>query len=174
MARYWAGTFAACAALLATACAAPAPTDANGLGASFSSTARGPAGRAEAARAALAEEVMAADRAFAEMARTVGVAEAFTTYMAADGKLLGAGPDPVVGTEAIFAVFAAFPEEADFTWSPVEAVVSADGDLAVTWGTYSVSFPGTDGEAEPETGRYMTVWRKDAEGRWRGVLDIGT
>jgi ketosteroid isomerase-like protein len=121
-----------------------------------------------------AESLLAADRAFAARAREVGAAEAFIDFMDADGKLLGAAEDPVVGSEAIFSVMAALPDEADISWSPVEAFVADSGELGVTWGTYRLFIPGPAGEAVEETGRYLTVWRKDENGRWRGILDIGT
>jgi ketosteroid isomerase-like protein len=104
----------------------------------------------------------------------VGAAAAFSDFMAEDGKLLGAGEDPVVGTEAIVAVMSELPEGADINWTPVEALVSDSGELGITWGEYRLSVPGEDGAAVEETGRYLTVWRKDDQGRWRGVLDIGT
>jgi len=120
------------------------------------------------------DDLMRADRAFSSMAQTVGVAEAFAEYMDADGKVLGAGDAPAVGAEAIFALFAAFPDEALFSWSPVEGFVAASGDMGVTWGTYDLGFPDEDGNVVMDTGRYLTVWRRDEAGRWRGFLDIGT
>lgn len=121
-----------------------------------------------------AESLMEADRAFAARARDIGIAEAFVEFMDEDAKLLGAADEPVVGSEAIFAVMATLPDEADFEWSPTEAVVSDSGEMGVTWGVYRLAFPGEAGETIESTGRYLTVWRKDGDGRWRGVLDIGT
>jgi ketosteroid isomerase-like protein len=31
-----------------------------------------------------------------------------------------------------------------------------------------------DGARPPATGRYVTVWRKDGAGHWKGLIDIGT
>jgi ketosteroid isomerase-like protein len=121
-----------------------------------------------------AESLLEADRAFAAKARADGAAAAFADFMAEDGKLLGAAEDPVVGTEAIYAVMAALPENADMSWTPLEAVVADSGELGFTWGTYRLTAPGANGDMVEESGRYLTVWRKDAQGRWRGALDIGT
>jgi ketosteroid isomerase-like protein len=121
-----------------------------------------------------AESLLEADRAFAARAREVGAAAAFSEFMAPDGKLLGAGEDPVVGTEAIVAVMAALPADAEISWTPNEAFVADSGELGVTWGEYRLSLPGEGGEASVQAGRYVTVWRKDETGRWRGVIDIGT
>jgi ketosteroid isomerase-like protein len=118
--------------------------------------------------------LLEADRAFSARAREVGAAAAFSEFMAEDGKLLGAGEDPVVGTEAIYSVMAALPAEAELSWEPIEGVVADSGELGVTWGEYRLTVPGDGGAAIEETGRYVTVWRKDEMGRWRGLLDIGT
>jgi ketosteroid isomerase-like protein len=121
-----------------------------------------------------AQSLLEADRAFAAKARTDGAAAAFADFMAEDGKLLGAADEPVEGTQAIYDVMALLPDNAEIAWTPVEAVVADSGELGFTWGSYRLIAPGADGEMVVETGRYLTVWRRDAQGRWRGVLDIGT
>jgi ketosteroid isomerase-like protein len=120
------------------------------------------------------ESLMEADRAFAARAAEVGASAAFSDFMAVDGKLLGAAEEPVVGTAAIAALMASLPENAEISWTPLEAMVSDSGEFGVTWGEYRLAAPGADGAVVEETGRYLTVWRKDEQGRWRGVLDIGT
>jgi ketosteroid isomerase-like protein len=120
------------------------------------------------------ESLLEADRAFAARAAEVGPSAAFADFMAADGKLLGAADEPIVGTEAIAALMASLPETAEISWTPLEAMVSASGEFGVTWGEYRLAAPGENGVLVEETGRYLTVWRKDEQGRWRGVLDIGT
>jgi len=151
-----------------SACA-PTASSPSGVGLATHAVLLSPAEQASAL-----DDIMRADRAFSDMAQTVGVAEAFAEFMDRDGKVLGAGETPAVGTEAIFALFAAFPDDALFSWSPVEGYVAASGDLGVTWGTYELGFPDEDGNVDMSTGRYLTVWRKDEVGRWRGFLDIGT
>ena len=41
----------------------------------------------------------------------------------------------------------------------------------MSWGTY-VFTPG-DGRTKTSTGRFVTVWRKNADGAWKGLVDIG-
>jgi ketosteroid isomerase-like protein len=41
--------------------------------------------------------------------------------------------------------------------------------MAVTTGRYTVTIPGAGGDA----GRYITVWRKDAGGAWKVLMDSG-
>ena len=61
---------------------------------------------------------------------------------------------------------------ATVTWTTDEVHVAASGDLAYELGS-STSDADGDGEAVPETGRYVTVWMK-VDGTWRAVVDAGT
>jgi ketosteroid isomerase-like protein len=58
------------------------------------------------------------------------------------------------------------------TWKPSEAVVAASGDLGYTMGTNSITFPDAQGGLVSSNGRYVTVWRKEPDGRWRCVVDF--
>ena len=131
-----------------------------------------PAARADPA-AETAAQVRAADIAFAKRAAEAGTAQAFRDFMdPADGLEFGSGP-PTRGAEAIFqSMGGAAPAKARLAWTPADAWGSASGDLGVTTGTWS-STP--LGASQPTaTGRYVTVWRKDAAGHWKGLIDIGT
>jgi ketosteroid isomerase-like protein len=66
----------------------------------------------------------------------------------------------------------AAPSKSRLEWAPLDAWGSAGGDLGVTTGTWKLT---VNGAATPlVTGRYVTVWRKNAAGRWKGLIDIGT
>jgi ketosteroid isomerase-like protein len=58
------------------------------------------------------------------------------------------------------------------SWKPMEAVVSASGDLGYTRGTNTFTFPDAQGRLTTSNGRYLTVWRKEPGGRWRCVVDF--
>ncbi|HEY1753128.1 MAG TPA: nuclear transport factor 2 family protein [Caulobacteraceae bacterium] len=123
--------------------------------------------------AATAAQVRAADAAFAARAAAAGTAEAFREYMdGADGLQFGRGA-PIRGAEAIYqAMGGAAPARSRLEWTPTDAWGAASGDLGVTTGTWkSVAL---DASRPPLTGRYVTVWRKDGKGAWKGLIDIGT
>jgi ketosteroid isomerase-like protein len=119
-------------------------------------------------QAAPLDEVLETDRAFARHALQHGAQAAFVEFAAPDAILFAAGRGPVRGRVAIGALFAgvtAVPR-----WAPEGGEVAAGNDLAWTWGPYI--WTPTEPAAKPETGYYVSVWRR-IDGRWRWVADLG-
>jgi ketosteroid isomerase-like protein len=54
----------------------------------------------------------------------------------------------------------------------VASDVSSAGDLGYTRGTYASPMLGPDGKQVVERGKWVSVWKRDASGNWRIVLDI--
>ena len=54
----------------------------------------------------------------------------------------------------------------------VASAVSASDDLGYTRGTYESPMLDTDGKQAVERGKWVSVWRRDAEGNWRIIIDI--
>jgi ketosteroid isomerase-like protein len=59
------------------------------------------------------------------------------------------------------------------TWTPVGADVSASEDLGYTYGTYEFRALGKDGKPVAEHGKYTSIWKKQKDGSWKVVLDMG-
>ena len=59
-------------------------------------------------------------------------------------------------------------------WRPVMAEISNDGSMAHTIGTWDFHVRGKDSAATAGTGHYLTVWRRQADGSWKVLADIGT
>jgi ketosteroid isomerase-like protein len=57
-------------------------------------------------------------------------------------------------------------------WKSEKVVFSPDGKLAYMRGTNEMTVPGPDGAPMTLHGRGVTVWRLDADGQWRCVVDI--
>ena len=99
-------------------------------------------------------------------------AAGIASLFAADGRVVWAGQDPVVGPAAIQEFLAGdferSPERVS-SWSPDRVEVAPSGDLAVEYGSYT-SAPGPDAEPDEE-GNYSTVYRK-VDGAWMIVSDF--
>jgi ketosteroid isomerase-like protein len=129
---------------------------------------------ASIAAAAPVDDVLATDRAFAAMAKAKGARAAFTEYADADAVMFRAGVGPVKGLEAIGRVFEE-PPAATPVWDPEAADVAASGDLAYSWGQFTWT-PVADGPLAgkpPFTGYYVSIWKRQRDGRWKWVVDLG-
>ena len=59
------------------------------------------------------------------------------------------------------------------TWTPVGADISSSGDLGYTYGTYEFESKDKDGKPVVEHGKYTSIWKKQRDGSWKVVLDMG-
>lgn len=95
------------------------------------------------------------------------------SFYADDAVLLPAAEPIVVGKNAIEAEWKhilsipAFQNQASLT----KVDVSGSGDMAYTMGTYVARMTGQDGSPVTEPGKWLSVWRKQADGQWRIVVD---
>lgn len=107
------------------------------------------------------------ERAFARSASDNGVRDSFLAFIADDGILYR--PGPVNGKEWLTP---RPPRPGLLTWQPVFADISAAGDLGITTGPWEFRQNGP--QEEPAAyGEFSTVWRKQADGSWKFVIDIG-
>lgn len=124
----------------------------------------------EADRAAL----IAVDEEFSAAARTVGIGEAFTRYADPTATMLPAGENAVTGADGIRAQFSDLAPGTTLSWKPFKAEAAASGDLGYTLGTYEMRSTGADGKPVVRYGKYCSVWKKQKDGRWKWVVDVGT
>jgi ketosteroid isomerase-like protein len=59
------------------------------------------------------------------------------------------------------------------TWVPVGADISDSGDLGYTYGTWEFHSKDKDGKPAVDYGNYTSVWKKQKDGNWKVVLDMG-
>ena len=57
------------------------------------------------------------------------------------------------------------------SFAPTQVTVARSGDLAYDTGTYTLTLTGPDKKPALESGHYVTVWQKNAEGVWKVVID---
>ena len=117
------------------------------------------------------ESLMETDREVARHSMEHGMAEAFHEYFAEDGIQISEGDDPVYGRDKIFEGLQGNDTEFTLDWEPEDGQVSVSGDMGWTWGRYVLTFNDTDkGNMK---GKYVSVWVKNKEGKWRVKVDIG-
>jgi len=58
------------------------------------------------------------------------------------------------------------------TWHADRADAAKSGELGYTSGTYQMSFSDPAGKTVSDKGKYVTVWKKQADGSWKVALDI--
>ena len=119
------------------------------------------------------EALMEADRAFAA-AVAEGGAEAWVSWFAEDGAQIQPGVGEVRGRDALRELMAGL-DDPTFTlrWEPRRADVAASGDLGWTTGDFVSEGVGPAGEPRRGQGRYVSIWRRQADGSWKVVLDVG-
>jgi ketosteroid isomerase-like protein len=118
-------------------------------------------------RQAALDAVVSAERAFAKASAEKGTRDAFLEFLADDSVLFR--PDPVPGKEFIRNRPAS---PGLLSWYPIHAEVSLAGDLGYTTGPFEFRAQGAD---DPRVGRghYVTVWKKQADGSYKAMIDIG-
>lgn len=100
-----------------------------------------------------------------------GGGPAFSSWFAPDAVTLANGKAPVVGHDAIAAAATWTPESYQLTWKPEGARMAASGDMGFTWGHYEGVSKDAEGNTVKTSGRYMTLWGKQADGSWKVEVD---
>lgn len=58
------------------------------------------------------------------------------------------------------------------SWEATRVEVSRSSDLAYTQGTYQAMFKDAQGKPVADHGKYVEVWKKQSDGKWKVVSDI--
>lgn len=110
------------------------------------------------------DAMVATERAFSNLSKEKGIKDSFATYIEEDGILFRGGawvkgkpwtlehPNPPV----------------TLVWWPTHGGISSSGDLGWTTGPYEVKQGDETGH-----GNFVTVWRKQPDGKWRFAIDFG-
>jgi Domain of unknown function (DUF4440) len=89
------------------------------------------------------------------------------------GKALNNGQAPSIGRVAIAKSANWKAKDYQLTWTPTDAQMGPSGDMGYTWGHFEGISKDAAGNPVKTTGRYITVWRKQADGNWKVALDAG-
>ena len=98
--------------------------------------------------------------------------EKILSYWADDAILFSPGEELTKGKEALRAMVEAGSKDSNFSisWEPLEAHISDDGSMGYLIEQNKVTI--NDSTIFYNNG--VSVWRKDADGTWKNVVDITT
>ncbi len=117
------------------------------------------------------QEMVKTEQAFSKTAEEKTIRDAFLAFIADDGLLFRPGavngkkwlldhPPPASNTKPLLA------------WQPSFAGMAASGDLGFTTGPWELKNDIKD-EKPSAYGHFMTVWKKQPDGSWKFVVDLG-
>ena len=117
------------------------------------------------------QDMVKTEQAFSKMAEEQNTRDAFMTFIADDGLLFRPGavngkkwmnehPVPLSDKRPLLA------------WQPSFAGMAASGDLGFTTGPWEAKADIND-EKPSGYGHFVTVWKKQADGSWKFVVDLG-
>jgi ketosteroid isomerase-like protein len=117
------------------------------------------------------QEMVKTEQAFSKMAEEQNTRDAFLAFIADDGLLFRPGavngkkwmlehPVPQSDKNPLLA------------WQPAFAGMSASGDMGFTTGPWELKADRSD-EKPSGFGHFVTVWKKQADGTWKFVVDLG-
>ncbi len=75
---------------------------------------------------------------------------------------------PIIGKQSLQTFYASQEELKGMSWKPIRAEAAKSGELGYSFGNWKY-------ETQDTTyyGNYYTVWRKQADGSWKWILDGG-
>ena len=95
-------------------------------------------------------------------------------FVLARGSVLAPNTPIATGHEAIGKLFAGFFALPDLKieWRPTKVEVARSGELGYSTGTYLMSFKDPNGKTAEDRGKYVTIWEKAPDGKWKVAYDI--
>ncbi len=108
------------------------------------------------------------EREFSQAAETRGIKAAFLAYF--DDNTIAFYPQPVNGKQAMAAES---ESPASLVWLPTFVEISTSGDFGFTTGPSEYRAGGVH-DSSVSYGHFISVWKKNAAGEWKVVLDIGS
>lgn len=117
------------------------------------------------------QEMVKTEQAFSRMAEEKNTRDAFIAFIADDGVLFR--PDAVNGKKWLLEHPSPPSDKRPLlAWQPAFAGMAAAGDMGFTTGPWEAKADRND--AKPSGyGHFVTVWKKQQDGTWKFVVDLG-
>jgi len=119
------------------------------------------------------DEIMKTDIEFNEMCTANGLAKAFIEFASEEVIIMRQNQFPIVGIDALRERYSKMKSQIKLTWYPVKADVSKSGDLGYTFGNWELASKTSEGKDTTSYGVYISIWKKQKNGKWKYVFDGG-
>lgn len=121
------------------------------------------------------EKVMQLSKDWSQAAAK-GDIEKTVSYWADDALVMQPGQPPLNGKPAIRQMVEESFKMPGFkiSWQPTSVQVSAGGDMAYLIEDSQVNFTDSTGNPVTLNNKAVSIWRKQADGQWKNVVDIST
>lgn len=124
--------------------------------------------------AQLKEELRQLEATHMDTVAKYGFIRSLLHFTGEEFALIGRNDEPILTLDSIKLLVSRMPSEATpdpytLTWKPDFIDVSASGDMGYTYGYYQIT--PQDTSQQPIRGSYLTIWKKDGDGKWRLVID---
>ena len=90
-----------------------------------------------------------------------------------EGSMLPSNAPIAVGKDALTKFIGSAFTTPDYTlsWHANKVAVARSGELGYTSGTYDFSIKDASGKTISDRGKYLTLWKKEADGSWKVLFD---
>jgi ketosteroid isomerase-like protein len=110
-----------------------------------------------------------ADIAFSDYSQKHGYQKSFIEFADDSLVLLHDNSMPIIGKPNLIKSYEGKSDSGIvLTWKPAKAIIAESGELGYTYGFWTYV-----AQTDTSYGTYMTVWKKDAHGKWRFIADTG-
>ena len=115
-----------------------------------------------------AEEIIRTDKIMSDEAAKNGFYATLLSY--ADDSVVKPqeGMAPFIGKQALEKFWSEKTDFKELTWEPFKAEASKSGDIGYSLGNWKLVTKDTT-----MYGNYYTIWKKQADGKWKFVVDGG-
>ena len=119
-------------------------------------------------------KLLEVDAAFSRATTERGL-EGFLSYFSEDSAIVSSDAQTITGKPDIRSHYSKAFSTPGFkiSWTPAEARLDGAGELGYTYGTFQITTRDESGQPASRTGQYCTIWRKQRNGAWKIILDIG-
>jgi ketosteroid isomerase-like protein len=113
------------------------------------------------------------DIEFARVSVASDAAEAFNQFLDNECLMLSNGSEPLMGREKIYKQMKNRAGSYTLSWIPQRAEVAAAADMGWTWGNFILDYMASDGTQKISYGKYVNVWKRQPDGQWKVLVDMG-